>query len=78
MAETSAPHTMTCPFCGGTEYEPGFVDDVAQGRIRWLAGKLEHGMFGNAKNRTRLPQAPVLAYRCTGCSRLELFAGRAG
>lgn len=62
-----------CP-CGGTEFEVGFVDDVVNGRVRWLAGALEVGLFGNAKRGGR-DQRGIEAARCASCSRLELFAG---
>ncbi|MGN0062912.1 MAG: hypothetical protein ACI379_01615 [Nocardioides sp.] len=66
---------VQCPWCGGTEYQEGFIDDVAQGRVRWLAGTFVRGLFGNAKSRSSLPQTVVTAYRCTTCNRLELVAG---
>lgn len=65
--------STTCPRCGSAETEPGFIDDTVNGRVRWLAGPLNVGSFGNTKRigRTR---TPILASRCTGCDRLELFA----
>ena len=62
---------MTCT-CGGTEFEDGFIDDVLQGRVRWIEGEVEIGIFGNAKRSG--PNWVVVARRCTACSRLELVA----
>ena len=62
---------LTCT-CGGTEFERGFIDDVMQGRVRWIAGEVEIGIFGNAKRSG--PNRIVLAMRCAACSRLELIA----
>jgi hypothetical protein len=66
------PTVPACP-CGGTEYEQGFIDDAVNGRVRWIQGPLVLGLFGNAKRSG--PKRPVLAMRCTACSRLELVAG---
>ena len=63
-----------CPQCGGAAFEQGFIDDAVQGRVRWFAGRLQIGMFGNAKRSGR-PKLPISALRCATCSRLELFAG---
>ncbi|WP_211349026.1 hypothetical protein [Nocardioides litoris] len=68
------PDAYPCPRCGSTSFTPGFVDDTVSGRVRWLAGRFQRGLLGNAKGRGLGRGVPVLAYRCTGCSRLELFA----
>ncbi|MEO9322702.1 hypothetical protein ABFT23_04375 [Nocardioides sp. C4-1] len=71
---TSNPdEPFPCPRCGSFGFEPGFVDDDRQGRIRWIAGKLERGPMGNAR-KLGLRKTSVIAYRCTTCSRLELYA----
>ncbi|GAA5143156.1 hypothetical protein GCM10023340_07950 [Nocardioides marinquilinus] len=64
---------FACPGCRGTEFEPGFIDDDRQGRIRWLAGPIERGPMGNARKLGRR-KASVVAHRCVRCSRLELYA----
>lgn len=69
---------MTCSNCGGTTFEPGFIGDSgqsSQGFVRWIAGPLERGLFGGAR-RTGRKQTQVDAFRCTRCSRLELFGAQ--
>jgi hypothetical protein len=68
---------LTCPACGGTDFEDGFVDDtsVGNGRVRWVAGRFRVNMFGGAKGRGIGRGRPVLAYRCQACDRLELYVG---
>lgn len=68
-----AAPVMTCPRCGSSDFEPGFVDDAAQGRVRWFRGPMELGPMGNAK-RTFRDRLPIVAARCRSCFRLELFA----
>ena len=64
-----------CPACGGGDFDEGFIDDmsVGNGRVRWLSGRFRQGFWGGAKGRGAGKGRPVLAYRCTACSRLELF-----
>jgi hypothetical protein len=72
---TAGDQPFPCPRCGGLEFEPGFVDDTVQGRVRWLPGRFERGVFGNAKGRMTRRRHAVLAYRCTACDRLEMYVG---
>jgi hypothetical protein len=62
-----------CTNCGGTEFDEGFIDDVSSGRVRWLPGVLQMGMFGITNRKG--PKRSILATRCTTCSRLDLYAG---
>lgn len=63
-----------CLRCGSTSCEEGFVDDTAQGRVRWIEGAVDFGLLGNTKKFGRTSRV-VVAQRCTNCSRLELVAG---
>lgn len=63
---------MTCQ-CGSTSFEDGFIDDAVNGRVRWFSGPMQTGLFGNARRSG--PKRTVLAWMCTTCSRLQLFAG---
>ncbi|WP_340537316.1 hypothetical protein [Nocardioides sp. GXZ039] len=75
MSQTEGDYTAyPCPNCGSTTYQEGWVDDDRQGRVRWIAGQLRRSAFGNAKGRVRNAKLSVIAYRCTHCSRLELYA----
>ena len=63
-----------CSSCGHDELAPGFVQDGgAPGYGRWVPGRLETTLFGNAKIGGR-ERWVVHAHRCTRCSHLELFA----
>ena len=73
VPDADARSLFVCPNCGGTEFEQGFVDDDRQGRVRWLAGRLERGPLGNAR-KLGLRKTSVIAHRCVRCSRLELYA----
>ena len=73
MTAMTATSGFTCPNCGSTSFEEGFIDDVLNGRVRWLRGAMEIGFLGNAKRSGQ--QRMILAWRCTTCSRLELYAG---
>lgn len=64
-----------CSHCGGRELEPGFLEDSgsgSQGYMRWIPGELQTGMFGGARRLGKV-RVQVDAYRCTGCSHLDLF-----
>ncbi|MFD1932277.1 MULTISPECIES: hypothetical protein [Nonomuraea] len=66
---------MRCTQCDGTELEPGFIEDGgehSQGYARWIQGPLERGLFGGAR-RLWKTRWIIDAYRCVGCSHLELF-----
>lgn len=68
--------TRKCTQCGGTELEPGFIEDAgqaSQGYARWIRGPLERGVFGRAK-RMGKERWRIDAYRCVPCGHLELFA----
>lgn len=62
----------TCP-CGSTSFEDGFIEDVAQGKVRWVEGAIEFGLLGNTKRSFRNHRM-VRAVRCTACGQLVLFA----
>jgi hypothetical protein len=64
-----------CTACGGTELEPGFLEDAGEnsrGFLRWIPGPLERGMFGGAR-RMGKPRHEVATLRCQNCSHLELY-----
>jgi hypothetical protein len=65
-----------CSHCGGRELQPGFLEDAggndSLGYLRWIPGELETGFFGGARRLGKV-RVQVDAYRCTGCSHLELF-----
>jgi hypothetical protein len=66
------PH---CTACGGTELEPGFLEDAGEssrGYLRWIAGPLERGPLGNARRMGRA-RYEVATLRCQNCSHLELY-----
>lgn len=66
---------LKCRACSGA-LEPGFLmDTMYGGRMegRWAPGKVEKGLLGGV----RIPDrgtSTIVAYRCTACGRLELFA----
>ncbi|XRQ16149.1 hypothetical protein ACN3XK_36360 [Actinomadura welshii] len=67
---------LRCTLCGGTSFQEGFIEDsgqIARGFARWVAGPLQRGILGGAKLVGR-PRLQVHAFRCTGCTHLELFA----
>ena len=69
-AESLPP--LVCLRCGSIEFEPGFIDDVSQGRVRWIEGAVKLGVWSTRKlGRAR---RVVEAFRCVRCNRLELFA----
>ena len=71
----TTPPAYACPACHSTEFEEGFIDDVSEGRVRWLAGPIEMGLFNTRKmGRAR---RLIGAWRCVGCNRLELIAAQA-
>lgn len=63
-----------CLRCGNTAHEEGFVDDTVNGRVRWILGAPEIGLFGNAR-RVGRPRGVISAWRCINCSRLEFTVG---
>lgn len=66
----------SCSSCGNETLEPGFLMDAgqsSQGAVRWVQGTLERGIFGGAKLWGR-PKTEVETWRCTSCSKLELYA----
>ena len=67
---------LRCTLCGSTKLQQGFIEDSGQsarGFARWVSGRLERNVFGGAKLFGR-PRLQVHAFRCTGCTHLELFA----
>jgi len=71
------PPTMRCPNCGGTAFDPGYVEDTGQGAVRWYNAEATPGLFGGLP-RFGIDHFYVLAYRCQRCRRLELYAGEQG
>lgn len=70
------PH---CTACQSVALEPGFVEDSGEssrGYSRWIAGRLEKGLFGGAKRMGKAKHA-ITAYRCTVCGHLELYVADA-
>lgn len=60
--------------CGGTELEPGFLEDRGdnwRGHVRWVAGELEVGIFGGT---SRFGRRLTDVYRCVLCGHRELMA----
>lgn len=71
---TTADHAVVpCPICGSTKRQDGFVEGTADSLVRYYAGPRVSGIFG--VKRFGVERRTVLARRCLGCSRLELFAG---
>ncbi|MFD8479981.1 hypothetical protein [Kitasatospora sp. NPDC059673] len=67
---------LRCTHCGNAGLDQGFVENDAQhssGDARWVAGPLERGLFGGAKQWGR-PHFQIDAFRCPHCGHLELFA----
>jgi len=64
-----------CAQCGGS-MKNGFLRDLQQHRPDasfWVEGPIERSFFTGVKVRGR-PRGEVLAFRCEGCGRLELYA----
>jgi hypothetical protein len=71
--------TVRCTQCGASGLEEGFIEDSGQsskGYARWVAGSLRRGLLGRARL-MGLPRWRIRAFRCPGCSHLELFAAEA-
>lgn len=65
-----------CPWCSGTNFEPGFVEDTgqsAQGFARWIPGEMNKGLFGGAQRFGR-ERIDITGQRCIACGYLCLFA----
>ena len=62
-----------CPSCGSNEHEDGFVESTSDSLVRYYAGRRETGFFG--VKRFGVERRTVIARRCLGCSRLDLYAG---
>lgn len=62
----------TCP-CGSTSFEDGVIEDIAQGRVRWISGPMQLGLLGKPKTRGRECRW-VRAWCCTACRQLTLYA----
>lgn len=71
------PHTghaaPACPACGSTDHEDGFVESTSDSLVRYYVGPRETGLFG--VKRFGIERRAVIARRCLGCSRLDLYAG---
>lgn len=73
--ETPTTEAFACPNCGSTQFNPGFIDDTTgNAAVRWFQGPVEYGLLGGIKRSGRTRRV-IMSYRCTGCSRLELYAG---
>ncbi|HEY0239957.1 MAG TPA: hypothetical protein VGC37_15065 [Friedmanniella sp.] len=79
--EPAAPGARTgraappCPGCGSNRFEDGFVEGTSDSFVRYYGSPREDGFFG--VRRFGLTKRTVIARRCLGCSRLDLFAGDA-
>ena len=67
------PTSGTC----GAQMREGFILDSVEGfsgdgPAIWYAGKPEYGLLGVQLSKRE--NYPVQAFRCTDCSRLELYA----
>ena len=62
-----------CPNCGSNDREDGFVEGTGDSLVRYYVGPRVSGLFG--VKRFGLERRTVIARRCLGCSRLDLFAG---
>jgi hypothetical protein len=62
-----------CPSCGSNDREEGFIESTSDSLVRYYVGARESGFFG--VKRFGLERRTVIARRCLGCSRLDLFAG---
>jgi hypothetical protein len=62
-----------CPSCGSTDREDGFIESTSDSLVRYYVGERATGFFG--VKRFGLERRAVIARRCLGCSRLDLFAG---
>jgi hypothetical protein len=72
-ARVRAMAVKSCSSCGCETLEPGFLLDYGgRGYTRWIRGALERGVFGGAKLMGK-ERWDVEAYRCTACSKLELY-----
>jgi predicted nucleic-acid-binding Zn-ribbon protein len=73
---TGASTSRKCTHCGNESLDDGFIEDSGQsakGFARWIAGPLELGPLGGARRLGKTRRA-ILAFRCTRCGHLELFA----
>ena len=61
-----------CPSCGSNQFQDGFVEGTSDSLVRYYAGRRTSGLFG--VKRFGLERRAVIARRCLGCSRLDLFA----
>lgn len=64
-----------CGWCGGQNFEEGFLEDSgggSNGRARWVEGPLQFGILGGPRLLGR-PRRDVLSHRCTDCGHLEFF-----
>ena len=66
------PEVRACPACGSTDVEEGFVEGTSDSLVRYFGAPREMGFLG--VRRFGLDRRPVLARRCLGCSRLDLYA----
>ena len=62
-----------CPACGSNDHEDGFVESTSDSLVRYYVGPRETGLFG--VKRFGIERRAVIARRCLGCSRLDLYAG---
>ena len=66
----------TCPKCS-RPMERGHVPDVGHGQVfqaRWARGDPEVRRFIGGIKWKQKEQVPLVAWRCTGCGFVELYA----
>ena len=71
-----ADKRLTCPKCSH-EMERGHVPDAGYGQVyqaRWSRGDPERQRFLGGIKWKRADQVPLVAYRCTSCGFVELYA----
>lgn len=72
--ETRTGHAVPpCPSCGSNDREDGFIESTSDSLVRYYVGPRESGFFG--VKRFGIERRAVIARRCLGCSRLDLYAG---
>jgi hypothetical protein len=75
---TSSPEPIghaasPCPNCGSNDREDGFIESTGDSLVRYYLGPRISGILG--VKRFGIARRTVIARRCLGCSRLDLFAG---
>ena len=66
-----------CPKCQ-RKMEPGHIPDMGHGIIlqsSWTQGPPERRRYLGGIKYNKKAQVPIIAYRCTRCGYVELYAG---